>query len=271
MVQYLFSRVVEVTIDNKSKSTTFTSNSNPNSLVIHFDSDFSDEPTPNVTNITIYNLSESSRKEIKKGAKVTLKAGYKGDVGVISEGFINAVQPVGYDGTTKETTFSFIEGVDYSSKKDIDMSFGKGTYAKTIIQKVAKKAGISISKIELKSNKQYKKGYTADGNPINILEEIVEACKSSMYFRRGKLIIRDIKKGDDERFILQQSSGLLDYPQRFEDDNQSGWSVRCLLQHRIATASIIELKSKYVSGTYRVKSGRHSYSGSSFETSCEVI
>lgn len=271
MTQFLFNRRVEVSIDNGKKSTTFISTSNPNSLRIHFDSDFSNEASPNLTTITIFNLSETSRKEIKKGAKVTLKAGYVGDVGVISEGFINAVQPIGYDGTTKQTTFSFIEGVDYSSKKDIDMSFGKGTYAKTIIQRVAQKAGISISKIELKTNKQYKKGYTADGNPLNILEEIVEACKSSMYFRRGKLIIRDIKKGDDERFILQQSSGLLDYPQRFEDDEQSGWSVRCLLQHRIATASIIELKSKYVKGNYRVKSGRHSCNGSDFETSCEVI
>lgn len=271
MTQYLFNRKIEVSIDNGSKTAVFVCDNSPNSLKIHFDSEFSNEPMPNVTNISIFNLSETSRKEIKKGAKVILKAGYVGDVGVISEGYINLISPVQYDGTTKEIAFSFIEGVDYSEKNDINMTFGKGSYAKTIIQRVAQKANISISKIELKTNKKYSSGYTADGNPLDILQEIVEACKSAMYFRRGKLVIRDIKSGDDERFILEQTSGLLGYPQRFEEDDQSGWSIRSLLQHRIATASIIEIKSKYVKGTYRVRGGTHSSSGDNFETNCEVI
>lgn len=271
MVQYLFNRRIEVTIDNGSKTTTFFNSNAINSLEIKFDSEFSDEPTPNTTTVTIFNLSESSRKEIKKGAKIILKAGYVGDIGIISEGYINEVLPIRYDGVTKETTFNFIEGVDYSSKKDINMSFGKGSFAKTIIQRIAQKTGISVSKIELKINKKYNSGYTADGNPLNILKEIVESCQSSMYFRRGKLVIRDIKKGDDERFILEQKSGLINYPQYFEDDNGKGYTIESFLQHRIATASIIEIKSKYVKGTYRVRSGRHSGSSSSFTTNCEVI
>ena len=147
MTQYLFNHRIEVRIDNGSQSATFVGNNSVNSLEIHFESDFSNEPIPNTTKISIFNLSETSRKQIKKGAKVSLKAGYVGDIGLISEGHINAVLPVQYDGTTKEISFTFLEGVDYSNKKDINMSFGKKSYAKTMIQRIAKKAGISISKI----------------------------------------------------------------------------------------------------------------------------
>lgn len=271
MTQYLFNHRIEVHIDNGKESITFVCSNAVSSLEIHFDTAFSNEPAPNLTTISIFNLSESSRKKIKKGAKVTLKAGYVGDVGLLSSGSINAVLPVTYDGTTKEASFTFLEGVDYANKKEINMTFGKKSNAKSMIKKIAKKAKIPISKIQLKKNKIYKKGYTADGDPLSVLQEIVEACKSSMYFRRGKLIIRDIKKGDDERFVLQQSSGLISYPQRFEDDTVKGWSVQSLLQHRITTASIIQIKSKYVNGKFRVRSGTHSYDGSSFVTNCEVV
>ena len=271
MTQQLFNRRTEVTVDNGTEVATFVSSNSVSSLAINFDSEFTDEPTPCMTTITIFNLSENSRKKIKKGAKVVLKAGYVGDIGVISEGKINKIYPINYDGTTKETTFSFIEGTDYSEKSDVEMTFGKGTYASSIISRIASKAGIPIAKVELSKNKLYSKGYTADGNPLNTLQEIVEACNSSMYFRRGKLIIRDIKKGDDERFVLEQKTGLISYPQRFEEDDGSGWQVRSLLQHRIATASIIELKSKYAKGTFRVRNGTHSSNGSTFETSCEVV
>ncbi|EAH0508511.1 hypothetical protein D4V38_09625, partial [Listeria monocytogenes] len=113
--------------------------------------------------------------------------------------------------------------------------------------------------------------YTADSDALSVIEEVVKDCKAAIYYRRGNLIIRSIKYGDDERFTLNTNTGLISSPERLENDDYSGWSFQSLLQHRIATASIITLKSKTANGTYRVKNGSHSYDGSTFITECEVI
>lgn len=266
MTQELWMRVVKIIIDNGTYKAEFESSM----LEIHFTVPFSDEPRPSECTVDIFNLSNDSRSKIKMGSKVTIFAGYRGDTGIISEGTITRIPPINNSGVDTQTSFTFLEGKDYANKKDVNITFAKGTASSTIITRLAKEAGIPISLMKLKVNKLYGSGYTADGDAMSLIEEVVKGCESSIYFRRGKLVIRNIKEGDDERFNLNSSTGLISAPSYIEEDNAKGWSVQSLLQHRIATASIINLQSKYVKGTFRVKNGTHSFDGSSLTTSCEV-
>ena len=50
-----------------------------------------------------------------------------------------------------------------------------------------------------------------------------------------------------------------------------GFDVEMLLQHRMQTASIVELDSKNYSGKFRVREGSHSYSGTDFKTTVKII
>lgn len=256
--------------NGKERATFRNRNEFTGSLRIEFDVPFSDEPQPAECQVQIYNLSHSSRSKIKKGSSVSLEAGYRGDVGLISKGKIRKVYS-SWSGVDRITTIVFSEGRDYTDKKDVDITFKKGTSASTIIKRVATKAKISISTMSLEKNKVYKKGYTANGDAIGVIEEVVRDCKSSIYYRRGSLIIRSIKHGKDERFTLKADTGLIDSPERVDSDDYTGWSVTCLLQHRISTASIISIKSKTANGSYRVKNGNHSFDGTNFYTTCEVV
>ncbi|EHC6300186.1 hypothetical protein JSY91_000097 [Listeria monocytogenes] len=264
-------REIFVHIDNGSEYATIREkNEASGSLKINFSIPFSDEPKPSECEVVIYNLAPVSVNKIKKGSAISITAGYQGDTGLLSRGKISKVSTVP-SGTDKLTTIKFTEGVDYEDKKDVNITFKKGSSAKSIIQRVASKAGIKIYQINLPTNKIYKSGYTADGDALSIIEEIVKDCKAAIYYRRGNLIIRSIKTGDDERFLLNSGTGLISSPERLENDDYSGWSFQSLLQHRIATASIITLKSKTANGTFRVKNGTHSYDGSTFTTQCEVV
>ena len=274
MTQLLWNRVIRVRIRHKNSEAVFTYRNKEQGIYeIHFSVPFSDQAKPTECSVSIYNLSKTSRSKIRKGATVTIEAGYKGDIGVIAKGTINKVQPSALKGVDRITSFTFLEGVDYSKKRDVNITFAAGTKGRTIIRRVASVAKIPISVINIpdKNNKVYKKGYTANGGGFAILEEVAEDCKVAMYYRRGNIMIRPITSGDDERFTLNTDTGLVSSPQPFESNKKWGWEIESLLQHRIATASIIDLRSKSVRGRFRVKNGTHSFDGSNFITSCEVI
>lgn len=290
----LFGRVKRVTFSSGSYTATYT-NEGEDALEIRFEVPFDDDSKPNETKIEIYNLSKDSVSRIKRGVACTLQAGYKGDVGVIASGMITRALTRS-EGVDKITTIYVLEGDDFSrvkvtaktadpaekytsgSKKGqsktqkMQISFKANTKASIIINKLISVLGIKLAATpKLTRDKVYKKGYVVTGLILNNLEEVVRDCGSIIYYRRGRLVIRPLKEGFDERFRLEEGSGLLGSPEPFEDDSRKGYNVKCLLQHRVTVASIIELRSKTANGTYRAVKGKHVATGSDFYTEFEVV
>lgn len=269
----LWQRLLQIEIDDGKNRAYFRADSGRKErFEIHINAPFSDEPTPSEAIVTMYNLNKKSINHIKKGRRAVIHVGYAGtDYGVITEGTITSVKPSLLNGVDRITTFTILEGKDYSEQKEVNITFGKGTDAGTIIQRVAKEAGIPLAEARLRKNKIYGSGYTADGQAIGILEEVAKACDTSLYFRRGQLVIKNFRDGNTQRLVLNSSSGLISQPERIETEDYSGWSFQCLLQHKISTGTAISLNSKNVKGNFYVKSGEHSYDGSNFVTNCEVV
>jgi hypothetical protein len=157
-------------------------------------------------------------------------------------------------------------------KRTKAITFAKGTSGLTIIKRLCKDLGVKLAACSIPYDKVYKKGYRVTGLIENNLEEVVNDCKASMYYRRGKMVIRSIEEGDDEHCTLNSDTGLVESPEPFDDDTDGkGYTVKCLLQHRITTASIITVKSETASGKYRAKSGKHYSDGTDFMTEVNVI
>ncbi|MED4933988.1 phage protein [Heyndrickxia coagulans] len=293
----LYGRIIKVTIDAPGGHLTFTNDD----LEVRFEVNFDDDEKPNISTVQVYNLTNQTINKIQKNQNITVVAGYKSDYGVLTEGKITSVATK-YSGVDKITTITFKEGTDYSGikvtpdvadpakkyyvkkrikgrtvkvakyrKQTMQITFKNGTTAKQIITKLTKILGIKLAELSLPRNKVYKNGYKVNGQIENNLVEVVKDCGASMYWRRGRMVIRSIKAGDDERFSLNESTGLIESPESFDDDDGKGYTVRCLLQHRITTASIIQLKSSTANGTFRVRSGKHYYDGSDFLSEFEVI
>jgi hypothetical protein len=291
----LFGRVKRVTFRSGGYTATY-SNEGDNGLEIRFEVPFDDDSKPNESKVEIYNLSSDSVSRIKRGVFCTIQAGYKGDVGVIASGVISRALTKS-DGVNKITTVYILEGEDFSrikvttktadpaekytsgAKKGQDkaqklqISFRAGTKADVIIRKLVSVLGIKLAASpKLVRNKVYEKGYVVTGLILNNLEEVVRDCGSIIYYRRGRLVIRPLKDGFDERFTLQESTGLLGSPEPFDNGTgDKGYKAKCLLQHRITVASIIELRSKTANGRYRARKGKHVASGSEFYTELECV
>lgn len=282
-IHYLYSRVVKVVLETKTQKLTFEYNQNTGeNWGIQFNVPFSDSGTAQTGTITIMNLSKKHRKLFKKGEKVTLYAGYYEDgVGVLSEGTVITVSPMTSDGTNNTFTFTFKEGNEYAStkavKKSISVSFAKGAKLKTIINRVAAKGQVPLSKVGLKTNKTYKKGYTAKGKPLTVLKKLAKAGGSELFLRRGNYYIAQLGKanGYDEHILLTTKvkgqhggTGLIQYPTINTDDNTA--EVVSLLRYQVSTGSVVQVDDPFLKGTYRVKSGEHVCDDSSFTTTMEV-
>lgn len=264
---------------------------------IRFHSKFDNNAQPNESRIEILNLSKTTVRRFKRGMRVTLEAGYDGDFGILSIGKLDKITER-WEGPTKINTLYYIEGDDFSkikvdattATKDtvryhkdghkqgdvvegaLAINFAKGTDGLTIIKRLSSALGMKIEgDIILRENVVYKKGYSCTKVILNDLETVVNDCGSIIYHRRGKIVIRPINMGTDERFKLTEETGLIGIPSMEESQEGTIIKVRCALQHRITTCSIIDIESRYIKGKYRVFKGEHIAEKSQFYTEFYAI
>lgn len=301
MKMYNWGRKIKIDIGLGS----FVSDGSENSLEIRFRVPFDDDSKPNESKVEIYNLSESTISQLKRGDDAVVQAGYGEDIGVIESGKVNKVL-TRKEGVDKITTIYIIAGEDFSTVKvsaanadkssvrfhkdgafkgqvvedALSIGFKPGTDGLTIIKRMVSAMGIKLGgPITLKKNMIYKKGYVATKLMLNNLEEVVRDCGSVLYHRRGKLIIRPIDEGTDEKFLLEEATGLLETPSQFQETDKKGtenrevmgYKFKCLLQHRITVASIIQSKSSTANGKYRVLRGEHIADKDDFKTEFQAI
>lgn len=292
-----FGRKIKITVGRA----TFTNDE----LEIRFEVNFDEDSKPNQHKVEIYNLSDSTIAQMKRGDQANVQAGYGSDVGVLGSGKVSKILTK-WAGVDKITTIYIIEGDDFTTVKvsladadkdsiryyekgafkgqlvegGLSIGFKPGTDGLTIIKRLVGALGIQLGgPIILKKNTIYKKGYNVTQLILNNLEEVVRDCGSVMYHRRGKLVIRPIDVGTDENFLLEENTGLLEHPGQFEETEKAGsvntqvqgYNVKCLLQHRITVASIITIKSGTANGKYRALRGKHVANKESFQTEFQCV
>lgn len=113
---------------------------------------------------------------------------------------------------------------------------------------------------------------------MDSIKKYAQVCGVSTYVNKGKIYVRSLKEGDNIKFTVEPATGLLSVEEFEEEvtaekykDKIKGYKLSMLLQHRITTASIIKLHSRDVNGTFRVRSGEHTFDGTDMLTEIEVI
>ena len=120
---------------------------------------------------------------------------------------------------------------------------------------------------------------TVDGGLSDAIKQYAQVCGVSAYICKSKLYVRPLNDGDNTKFKLSADTGLLSVSEfeetvsseEFGEETIKGFDVEMLLQYRLQTASIIELDSRNYKGTFRVREGSHTYSGTDFKTTAKII
>lgn len=269
MAEGLFSHKVRV----KTGGMTFKNEE----LDIQFSVPFDDDTEANEAEIIIYNLTKSTQEKLKKDNKIIIEAGYETDTGVIFSGYITK-RKTKHDGVDIVTTLYAIDSRALKERKIKNKSYKKGTKASTILKDLISIIKMPVGAFKIKRDYTYKDSVTVEGELMDSIKKYAQVCGVSTYVNKGKIYVRSLKEGDNTKFTVEHSTGLLSIEEFEEEitaekykDKIKGYKLSILLQHRITTASMIQLKSKEVKGTFRVRSGEHSYDGTDMITEIEVI
>lgn len=236
---------------------------------------FDDDMEPNEADFTVYNLSDNTIKQLKKGAALSCTAGYKGDTGVMFSGFITKVKTV-YEGADKVTTIYAMDDIKDHTLESL--SFAKGTKASYILRTLIDKTGIPVAAFKVRRDHTYKDGQTVDGDLMDNISKYADVCGISVYVNKGKVYARHIKEGDNLNFVVSSETGMIGSPSPYTEEimaedfteTVNGYEVNMLLQHRMCAGAIVSLKSKSGSGTYRVCSGVHTFSPDEAKTQIKM-
>ena len=227
---------------------------------IDFRVPFSTNKEPDISEVMIYNLSQNSIASIGAKAYVILNAGYKGDTGNILTGKIESIFTA-WEGMDKVTTIKASDGGIDLREARVSRTYQAGTLASFIMGDLAGILGLEIGEISPKTDIEYRLGKSVSGSVKMALEQLVKETSSKMYVHKGRLYIRDDKKGTETGFLLNSGTGLIGSPEKIEEEKNGQkaikYGVRALLNHKIGTDSIIKVQSRTINGLYRVESGVH--------------
>lgn len=250
---------------------------NADDLDMEFDVEFDDDTETNESEITVYNLSDTTIQNIKKGEKLTLTAGYKEDTGIILSGFISQVK-TSFDDLDKVTIIKVVDSAGGAEREIKDLAFAKGVSASKVLRKLIEMTKLPLAVFSIQRDFVYKDGLTINDGLMETIKKQAQVCGVSAYVNKGQVYVQPLNKGEDVNFSLTVDTGLISLSEFEEEitaekftDAVKGYEITMLLQHRISTGSILNIQSKNVSGRYRVREGQHTYDGSDFLTKVKAI
>lgn len=255
-------------------------------LDLEFEVPFDDDIESNEAEIVIYNLSDKTIAAIKDNKKIVISAGYTGvkiagksDIGIIFEGYVSKVKSK-WEGVDRVTT---IYAVDAKNRKERDIankSYKKGTKASYILKDLINETGLAVQVFKTSRDYACSDAVTVSGGLMDAIRKWADECGTTAYINKNKVYVRPLTDGDNIRFTVSAETGLTGSPTEFTEELRyddettktiTGYEFKILGQHRITTAAIIDLKSRNVSGRFRVRSGKHRFNPDEYITEVEVI
>lgn len=238
---------------------------------------FDDDVEADEAEIIIYNLSTQSINQLEANQPITVTAGYASDTGIIFSGFISYVV-TRKESRDKITKIYAVDDMSRKARKIENQTFAKNSSASYILRTLCNSVGLPVAAFSPQRDYVYTKAVTIDGELMSEIRKYAKVCGVSAYIHKGNLYIRSLSEGDNLNFTVSAETGLISIAEFTEEETSedfedviTGFDIEMLLQHRIGTASIINVNSVNFQGQYRVREGTHEYDGSNFTTTMRVV
>jgi len=218
----------------------------------------SDKPEPNGSEISVYNLSETTRGKIQdQTLPVILEAGYEDNIAQIFSGDIRK------DGVSSArsgpdwiTTFKSLDGGQAFIESRIQESFKAGTKLGPVLKKLAKSAGVGIGNALTKlaagdptgALTEFTEGVTLSGRNSREMERLFRSVGYDYSVQDGQLQVTNIGQATDQTAVLlSAATGLIGSP---EPGAKGLTKIRSLLQPIIRPRRKLQLSTVELQGFY---------------------
>lgn len=262
---------------------------NSNELDFEFNIPFDDDLEANEGEIIIYNLSNSTISKLQnviktrdrnsKKEKVTITAGYEGDTGVVFEGYMTKIITT-HEGADRVTTIKIVNDIEAKETLELTETGLASTILEKLINILVGKTNLTKAKIKIARDHIYNDSVSIDETLEAAIKRFSEVCGVSTIISKGSIYCCKLNEIDHTSvFEVSEDTGMIGSPQPFteevlvEDETYTieGFEIDMLLQHRMSTGSVINLKSRDYKGTYYVQSGEHIFNESETITHIKVV
>lgn len=225
---------------------------------------FGTSKKPNISEIEVINLSESSIANITIDSNISFNAGYGSDTGGLLSGTVQTIDTT-FSGVDRKTKIKCLNATNTYINSVVNKAY-QPNKASFILNDLFASKGIDANKIELAEDKIYKSGFSAFGSFKNVVNRIAEECGSELIIR--DTVIEIVKKdtGFTTGYLLKGETGLLKINKIDKKKSDAQYKIEMLLNHNIGAKSILEVDSKIFKGTCMVLRGMHQ----NFKTIVEV-
>lgn len=182
-------------------------------LDVSFNCFLTKDSEPNEGECTYYNLSESTRNKIVRGAKIEFYAGYDDEFKLISVGDITTVQNRNpqTDWTTK---IKWGDGVKKYSDVNFRKSYTEGISLSDIINDLIGSFGFASQGVIDDLTQKINGGLSVNGKTKDILNKITNDYGLEWSIQDEVVtVVRRSKPVDDQVIVISKETGLLEFPQ----------------------------------------------------------
>lgn len=187
----------------------------------------------NVGTISIYNLQESSFKQMDcKNGYIWVYAGYNDKVALIAEGDVINVATT-KSGTDVVTEFKLAEGFrDLTIRKLTPTTLPEGVLFKDVVLHISNDLGLATTSfVGDWQNIPFVYGYPLYGNARSVLDNICRANDLEWKIVNNALVVTDrhglINRKGETAIVLSKQTGLIDIP--FRDTDQISQEITQVL------------------------------------------
>ncbi|OUM99252.1 MAG: hypothetical protein BAA04_01480 [Firmicutes bacterium ZCTH02-B6] len=237
-------------------------------LTIEFDIPFGTGAVDTGT-IRVFNLSDDTIARIQETAPVVVRAGYEGDIGTVGVGTVESATTQ-WEGVDKVTTIIIGDGTHEWTSARVNRTWRQGVRASEVARDIIRLLGLSVGRIDLPNDVTYPSGVTFSTSAQAALEVIAADTGARLHVTRQAVYLVPPDYIERVGVVLTAETGLLDSPEPVTDA-PGAYRIRTLLQHRITTDSLVEIRSRTARGEFRVQEGRHKGGATEHVTIATVV
>jgi hypothetical protein len=223
---------------------------------------------PNTAEIVVYNLSESTRRQLQgKAIPVVLSAGYVDNEAVIFSGDARYIDHV-REGADWITKIKCGDGERAYQFRRFNGSFAPGTSIADVIRACASALSINTGNLEEALAKPFRggrtvfrNGFSASGDAIDVLDQLLRGAGFTVSIQNGALqVLQGGQPVPSSAVLLSASTGLVGSPELGTPEKQGApprVKAKSLLQPKIVCGGIVELQTISFKGQFRVEALEH--------------
>lgn len=242
----------------------------PNGLRMEFKVRKTLKGQPNTLDVRISNLAAQTRAQMqKKGAKVTLLAGYEENPDqLLFNGDARTIDHV-RRGPEWLTRVQCGDGEVAMQKRAVNLSFAPGAKVSDVVLQLAQATGLDLGNVSARLKRgdfkgaasQFLGGYAASGRSFAQLQSVARAAGLDVSVQDGALqLLGATDATSEEAVLLSADTGMVESPEHGSPEKSGDDAVvkvKSLLQPSIRPGRRIRIESISLKGTFVVETVHH--------------